>query len=215
MVMGSTNWRRFGVVGGLTVGAAVGVVFLVSSGAVAASFTVSGQPFKVSADELTANNFVQYGYLDHWHENGADPDDMKFEPVAISAMENATLTNLCQSVYTDLGPLSVTLVIHAGDTSKGDKPVTAKNMVVDMTQLDGDATFNDMEIGKDAGALVQWPGDPQGEIDQRQPSAFSQQARSIKITNLRQVARATSAGQFNLNGLSLRLLSGKKECFPG
>jgi hypothetical protein len=199
----------------LSAGATAGVVTLVANGAVAASFTVSGQEFKVSADRLEADHFVQYGYVDQQHEQGAPRGQFKGQAVAVSAMQHATLYNLCQSVYTDLGPLSVTLVISAGKDKN--HPVTAENMTVDMTQLNGDAVFTNIQIGKDASYLDKWkdPDTSPAEAAQRQEGFFSQQADSVVITDLQQKAWATSAGKFNLNGLSLGLKPGKQECFPG
>src|SRR3954451_22119673 len=137
MAIGRTHWRRFGAVMLLSVGASAGLLVMVANGAIAASFSVSGQQFKVSADQLVATGFVQYGTVDARTEPGAGSQTP--EPVAVSAMRDATLTNLCQSVITDLGDFgSVTLKIRAGT---GKDPVTATNMVVDMTALDGNAKF--------------------------------------------------------------------------
>ena len=206
---GRTRWRRFGILFGLSAATVGGLLTLMSNGALAASFSVSGQQFKVSADKLEANGFVQYGTVDARTEPGAG--SQRPEPVAVSAMKTATLTNLCQSVITDLGDFgSVTLKINAGT---GKDPVTAKNMVVDMTNLDGNAKFQDMEIGRDAATLDKGPTNDPAEIAQRREGFFSQQADKVTITNLKQVAWATTAGEFNLTGLSLRLKWGKDECF--
>jgi hypothetical protein len=193
----------------LSAGATFGLVTLVTNGAVAASFTVSGQQFKVSADELVATGFVQYGTVDARVEPGGDTPTP--EPVAVSAMKTATLDHLCQSVITDLGDFgSVTLKITAGT---GRNKVTATNMIVDMSQLDGNATFRGMEIGRDASTLDKGPTNDPAEVAQRRQGFFSQQADTVTITNLKQVAWATSAGEFNLYDLSLRLHWGKDECF--
>jgi hypothetical protein len=206
---GRTRWRRFGLLFGLSAATAAGLLTLMSNGALAASFSVSGQQFKVSADQLVATGFVQYGTVDARTEPGAGSQTP--EPVAVSAMRSATLTNLCQSVVTDLGDFgSLTLTINAGG---GKTPVTAENMVVDMTQLNGNASFTNIEIGRDASTLDLGPTNDPSEIAQRRQGFFSQQATKVTITDLRQVAWATSAGQFNLNGLSLRLHWGKDECF--
>jgi hypothetical protein len=184
---------------------------LISHGALAASFTVSGQQFKVSADRLVATGFVQYGTVDARVEPGSDPASQVPEPVAVSAMRNATLTNLCQSVVTDLGDFgALTLKIRAGT---GKVPVTATDMVVDMSQLDGNAEFEAIEIGRDAGTLDEGPTNDPAETAQRRPGFFSQQADRVTISGLKQVAWATSAGKFNLTNLSLRLKWGKDECF--
>jgi hypothetical protein len=206
---GRTRWRRFGVLFGLSAATAAGLLTLMSNGALAASFSVSGQQFKVSADQLVATGFVQYGTVDARTEPGAGSQTP--EPVAVSGMKTATLTNLCQSVITDLGDFgAVTLKIKAGT---GKDPVTATNMVVDMNALDGNAKFTGMEIGRDAATLDKGPTNDPAETAQRREGFFSQQADKVTITNLKQVAWATSAGEFNLTGLSLRLKWGKDECF--
>jgi hypothetical protein len=209
MDAGRTHWRRFAVAMLLSLGASAGLVALVAHGAIAASFTVSGQQFKIRADELVAHGFVQYGNVDARSEPGGDTQVP--EPVAVAAMKQATITNLCQSVVTDLGDFGqVTLKITAGT---GKNKVQATNMVVDMSQLDGNADFHGMEIGRDASTLDKGPTNDPGEIAQRRQSFFSQQADSVTITDLKQVAWATSAADFNLYDLSLRLKWGKDECF--
>jgi hypothetical protein len=208
VIDGRTRWRRFGLLFGLSAAAVGGMLTMMSNGALAASFSVSGQQFKVSADQLTATGFVQYGTVDARTEPGGGQQP---EPVAVSAMKNATLTNLCQSVVTELGDFgAVTLKIKAGG---GAKPVTATNMVVDMNALDGDAKFTGMEIGRDAATLDKGPTNDAAEKAQRREGFFSQQADKVVISDLKQVAWATTAGEFNLNGLSLRLKWGKDECF--
>lgn len=208
---GRTRWGRFAAVIGLSTGATAGMLVLISHGALAASFTVSGQQFKVSADRLEATGFVQYGAVDARVEPGSDPAKLQPEPVAVSAMKKATLTNLCQSVVTELGDLgSVSLKIRAGT---GRTPVTATDMVVDMSQLDGNAEFEAIEIGRDASTLDKGPDSDPNEVAQRRQGFFSQQADRVVINDLKQVAWATSAGKFNLTNLSLRLHWGKNECF--
>ncbi len=209
MVEGRTRWGRFGGIMVLSAAASTGLLALAAHGALAASFTVSGQQFKVSADRLVANSFVQYGSVDARAVRGGDPEP---EPVAISAMSDAKLYNLCQTVVTDLGAFGdVTLRIEAGKDPK--HPVTASNMVVDMNQLDGNADFKNIQIGRDASTLDEGPTNDPSEIAQRQQAFFAQQAKSVVIDNLRQVAWGTNAEDFNLTGLSLRLTHGKNECF--
>lgn len=211
---GHTRWRRFGAMMVVTTAASAGVLALLADGALAAGFQVSGQQFKVSADKLVADGFVQYGAVDARgliNDNGAEP-----EPVAVSAMRTATLTNLCQSVYTPLGDFGgVTLRIEAGTNAK--RPVGADNMTVDMTQLEGDAVFQDIEIGRDAGTLTMGTSAEdkyRWEKEQRQKGMFAQQSRHIEITNLKQTAWATTAGEFRLKDLNLALHWGNaKECF--
>jgi hypothetical protein len=193
---GRTRWRRFAALTLPAVAAAGFIVFGMANGAIAASFAVSGQTFKVSADRLVGDGFVQYGSV---VEDGKGNQ----HPVAVSGIKRATLTNLCQSVRVPGMP--VVLTINAGG---GDKPARASNMLIDMTELSGDATFTNIEIGRDAGTLNK--ANTKG-----QAGSFGQQADRVVINDLKQVAWSTSAGTFTLNGLRLKVNVGAdaKECF--
>jgi hypothetical protein len=207
---GRTRWRRFGLLMLLSGGVSAGMLALVANGALAVGFSVSGQQFKVSADRLDATGFVQYGNVDARTDPGSDPPSQVPEPVAVSAMKTASITNLCQSVVTDLGAFGkVTLRITAGDAGK---PVTATDMVVDMSQLNGDADFHTIQIGRDASTLEGPTNDP-NELAQRRQGFFGQQAESVTITHLQQTAWSTVASEFNLKHLSMGLKWGDDECF--
>lgn len=198
-VQGRTRWRRFAALMVPAVAAAGVVVFGMQNGAIAASFAVSGQTFKVSATKLEADGFAQYGgFATEKGGNPANPFDPKNHPVAVSSIADAKLYDLCQSVK--VPGLPVVLTINAGG---GGKPATASNMMIDMDSLEGDATFTNIKIGRDAGDL----GGRAGQ--------FGQDADRVVITNLKQVARSTSAGTFTLNGLRLKVNTGDnaKECF--
>lgn len=163
----------------------------VAQGAVPVSFAISGSSFKVAADKLDGTGFTQYGGVGLT----ADKDAV---PLAISNISHAELTNLCQSVA--VGPL--VLLINAGG---GSKPAVAENMQIGMTDLKGDATFTGMEIGKDASTVGYGPAGTKGD--------FSQQADTVKITNLQQTAYSTKASTFTLNGLHMSLSPSNKPCF--
>jgi hypothetical protein len=193
-VRGRTRWRPFAIV--LSAGLVLSVVMLagVANGAVAASFAVSGSPFKVSASKLSGTGFVQYGDI-------VKKKDGTVVHVAVSGIADVTeLDNLCQSV---VGPGGISLVIHAGKTT----PVTAKNLVIDLDQLTGNAEFHNIDIGQDASTLSP-AGGPNGEA-----GGFGQHADSVTITDLHQVAWSTSAGTFNLNGLDLHISLTGEQCF--
>lgn len=199
LVQGRTRWRRFAALMVPAVAAAGVVVFGMQSGAIAASFAVSGQTFKVSATKLEADGFAQYGgFATEKGGNPANPFDPKNHAVAVSAIADAKLYDLCQSVK--VPGLPIVLTINAGG---GGTPATASNMQIDMDSLEGNATFTNIKIGRDAGDL----GGRAGQ--------FGQNADRVVITNLRQVARSTSAGTFTLNGLRLAVNTGDnaKECF--
>jgi Family of unknown function (DUF6230) len=196
-VLGRTHWKRFAAVMVPTTAAAGALTLMMANGALAASFAVSGQSFKVSADSLTGEGFEQFGGIDQ-EKNGTP------HPVAISAIGEATLKNMCQSVKVPAGPLGhVVVTINAGAS----KPATASNLVVDAAQLSGDATFENIEIGRDASTLTKVAG-AQGPA-----GMFGQQADKVTINKLEQTAWATTAGTFKLNGLKLGLKVNGSECF--
>src|SRR5919107_1922970 len=56
---GRVNWRRFAVAVGIPAVVAGGMLFGMANGAFAASFAVSGQAFKISADRLEGDGFAQ------------------------------------------------------------------------------------------------------------------------------------------------------------
>jgi hypothetical protein len=198
LAQGRTRWRRFAVLAGASTVAVGGILFAMSTGAIAASFAVSGQTFTVTADKLVGDGFVQYGGL-------ATESSGAAHPVAISGIKSAKLYNLCQSVK--VPNLPVVLVIKAGGDPA--KPAEATDLLIDMDSLSGDATFDNINIGQDAATL-----NAAGPNAHGQAGAFGQQATHVQIDNLQQIARATSAGQFKLTGLKLNVNIGAnaKEC---
>jgi hypothetical protein len=213
-VQGRTRWRRFAAVMVPATVAAGAIVFGMANGALAASFSVSGTQFKVSAKTLEGKGFVQYGGFASEkgaRQNGAFPDltDSKNHAVAVSGIADATLTDLCQSVRVPGLPFS--LVIHAGKDPKN--PATATDLLLDVTSLKGDATFTNIQIGIDASNLTKGPAVGGKGL----PGTFAQQADKVTITDLQQKAWSTTAGQFKLTGLDLSISTGAnpEECFPG
>jgi hypothetical protein len=198
--VGRTNWRRFAVAVAVPTVVAGGLVLGMANGAVAASFAVSGQTFKISADRLEGIGFTQYGGV-VTEKNG------KQHPVATSGIARAKLYNLCQSVRIPKMPIS--LVITAGG---GNDPAEAKELLIDMAELNGDATFTDINIGQDASTL-----NADGRKVHGEAGSFGQQADKVVIEDLRQVSWSTTAGTFALTGLNLKIdvaADGKpKECF--
>ncbi|MEU1346096.1 DUF6230 family protein [Streptomyces sp. NPDC005775] len=211
-VRGGTRWKRFAVVMVPSVIATAAVGVGLAQGALAASFSVSGQEFKVSADELVGQDFVQYGSV-------ATGKDLKGKdmaaPVAVSGFSEATITNMCQSVVTPDLPFglgSITLQLKAGT---GKDKVYAKDLYLDVSQLEADAEFTNIDIGVAAGSLKT---DKPGSIGiqpgtQANPYGFSQRADVAKLSGVRQQAWATTAGTFKLPDLSLKLHKGVKECY--
>jgi hypothetical protein len=198
LVQGRTRWRRFAILAGASTVAVGGILFAMSTGAIAASFAVSGQTFKVSASQLVGDGFTQYGGIAQ-EAGGVN------HPVAISGIKSAKLYDLCQSVK--VPNLPVVLVIKAGGNNT---PAEATDLLIDMDSLAGNATFDNINIGQDASTLTAAGPNAKGA-----PGSFGQQATHVQIDNLQQIARATSAGQFKLTGLNLSVNVGAaaKECF--
>jgi hypothetical protein len=191
-----------------SVAAAACVGVGLAQGALAASFSVSGQQFKVSADHLKGTGFAQYGGIDTVYET-VEGKSKKKVPVAISSFKSAKITNMCQSVKTPIpGIGDIYLRLEAG---KND-PVTAKNLYIDVAQLDANATFEDIDIGVAVRDQNKGPDVKPG--DSVLPGGFAQQAKTATLTKVEQTAWATTAGTFTLNGLSMKLgTSAKMECF--
>ncbi|SFD49563.1 DUF6230 family protein [Streptomyces aidingensis] len=199
---GGTRWRRFGAVMVPSVAATAAIGVALAQGALAASFTVSGQSFKVTTDKLVnEDGFVQYGTVN-------TTADGKHVPVAVSAFNSATIYNLCQSVVVPTPIGDVTLRLGAG--ADPDQPVQAENLFIDVAQLDADAEFTNIDIGVPAGGTSKGP-DPTGPYD---PNSFAQQADKVTLTDVKQTAWATTAGTFKLSGLKLNLHRGNdKQCY--
>lgn len=206
-VRGGTRWRRFAVVMVPTVAATAAIGVAMAQGALAASFSVSGQDFKVTADRLDGKGFVQYGSLAKGNDLEGNPT---LHPVAVSGFKSADITNMCQSVVTPNVPVfgSVSLMLRAGT---GGTPVKAENLYLDVAELDADAEFKNIDIGVAAGSADKGPGiQPKTEANK---FGFAQQADEAVLTKVKQRAWATSAGTFKLSGLNLRLHKGVKECY--
>ncbi|MEU0159888.1 DUF6230 family protein [Streptomyces sp. NPDC006261] len=209
-VRGGTRWKRFALVMVPSVVATAAVGVGLAQGALAASFAVSGQSFKVRTDKLVGDDFVQYGSV-------AVGKDLKGNdaqhPVAVSGFSKATITNMCQSVVTPEVPFgigNVSLQLRAG--TNPENPVVATNLYLDIAQLDADAYFENIDIGVAAGS-VGAPGIQPGTEKGVNPNGFAQRAKKATLTDVKQTAWATTAGTFKLSNLSLKLHKGVKECF--
>ncbi|MET8806035.1 DUF6230 family protein [Streptomyces sp. NPDC004546] len=208
-VRGGTRWKRFAVVMVPSVAATAAIGVALAQGALAASFSVSGQSFKVTADSLEGKGFEQYGALDNGYElNGKKT----LHPVAVSAFTHAEITNLCQSVVTPDVPIfgKVSLILRAG--GPGHDKVEADRIYIDVADLNADATFNNIDIGVAAKDASKGPG-MKGGGEQANPYGFAQQADSATLTGVKQTAWATTAGTFKLSGLHMSLSTDGAECY--
>ncbi|GAA2244961.1 cholesterol esterase [Streptomyces ruber] len=205
---GGTRWKRFAVVMVPSVAAAAAVGIGLAQGALAASFTVSGQEFKVAAGHLEGHGFSQYGGVVEGYETVEGGKKVP-RPVAISSFDRAEINDLCQSLATEVPLLgTVYMRIDAGNTQG--EPVEATQLYLDIAKLEADATFTNMDIGVAVKDKTRGPARASGVKD----GQFSQQAELAVLDNAEQTAWATTAGTFTLRGLNLRLgTDPKMECF--
>ncbi|WP_406095864.1 DUF6230 family protein [Kitasatospora purpeofusca] len=191
---GRVRLRRTALMAVPAVAAGAVLMALTAQGVLAAQFDISGMPFVVTADSLDGVGFEQFGSLDHMIKDSPNAGDTGGQVlVAVSAIKEASLTKLCQSV--ELG--GINLLIRAGDAGT---PVTATDLTTDSDLLTGDAEFKNIEIGGDASTYTK--AGVQGL-----PGVFGQQADTVKIRNLRQHNYATTAGAFKLPNLRLSFSS--------
>ncbi|MFJ8436289.1 DUF6230 family protein [Kitasatospora sp. NPDC094019] len=191
---GRVRLRRTALMAVPAVAAGAVLMALTAQGVLAAQFDISGMPFVVTADSLDGVGFEQFGSLDHMIKDSPNAGDTGGQVlVAVSAIKQASLTKLCQSV--ELG--GINLLIRAGDAGT---PVTATDLTTDSDLLSGDAEFKNIEIGGDASTYTK--AGVQGL-----PGVFGQQADTVRIVNLRQHNYATTAGAFKLPNLRLSFSS--------
>ena len=193
---GGTRWRRFALVAipGFVAAAVLGG--MTTQGLLAASFAVSGDSFKMAADELRGDGFAQYGDV-------AESVDGDSRPVGLSYVDSAELDNLCMSSLWDLPVGEATLVITAGENN----PVEGSSMVIDIEQLQGNAEFSEIEIGRDASTLDKADG-AQGPA-----GGFGLQSDNITVDDMELTSWAVTAGTLRLSGLGLAIQPGNNECF--
>lgn len=187
---GRVRLRRAAVMAVPATVIAATLAIMTAQGALGVQFAISGMPFTVTATQLDGTGFEQFGALDNMADGSPNAGDTGGQVLVVtSAIKNATLTKLCQSV--DLG--GTNLLITAGG---GKDKVTATDLTTDSTTLTGDAAFDKIEIGNDASTLdkagVQGP-----------KGVFGQQADTVHIANLRQTNYSTTAGVFKLPGFKL------------
>ena len=194
---GGVQWKRFGGAIALTGVVTAGMVALTASGVLAANFSISGMPFTVTATKLHGEGFEQFATIDNMIEDSPNQGDTGGQVVVIvSAINNAQLTKLCQSV--SLGGMF--LKITAGD---GATPVQARALVVDSDLISGDADFQNINVGQDASTFNKVTDPATGKTIKGGEGVFGQQADTVDINNLRQNNYATTAAVFTLPHLRM------------
>ena len=166
----------------------------VAQGAVPVSFAISGTQFKITSSQLEGTGFSQYSGVAKDAEGGE-------HAVVTANIKDATLENLCQSAVQETPLGKVGVLIKAG--GKG-TPVSAKDLQIGMTGLEGDAEFKNIRIGIDASDVNTKAKGSKGD--------FSQDADTINIKDLKQDSWSTTASVFTLKDMSLKLTDGSETC---
>ncbi|MEV6670384.1 DUF6230 family protein [Streptomyces sp. NPDC051162] len=202
---GGTRWRRFAVVMVPSMAATAAIGVAVAQGALAASFSVSGQQFQVTANKLHGTGFVQYGALDSTKAGQ--------KPVAVVGIDTAEIDGLCQAVTVPTGMgFDVSMTLKAGG---GGKQVEASKLYIDADDMTANAKFKNIDIGVSADNTTKGPGPAgagKGGEGAHVPGSFAQQAEEVWFDTVDQKAWATSAGTFTLPGLHLSVGTGKAKC---
>jgi len=201
---GRVRWKRFAIMFVPAVGISAALLTATANGALAASFSISGQQGETSADSLTGQGFQQFGTADLAStKNGGSG----LQPVVESEIDSAQIVNLCQSVVENV-PLIGTITLKIKGGTDPQNPATASSLIIDANQLSGStATFGGIQQGIDNKALKNPTPALAGTGN------FSQAATSISISNLQEIAYSTEAGTFTLPGFSMSLTTGNNACF--
>ncbi|MFM9370532.1 DUF6230 family protein [Streptomyces sp. Da 82-17] len=196
-IEGRVVWKKAALVAAPGIAALAALGVLMAQGAMAASFAVSGEHFKVGSGKLTGAGLSSYVDVDR-------SGDGKQHPVSLLSLQDVTLSDICQStqVETPIGPMVFRL------TAGGDAgAVTANSLVIDADDLTGDARFGSAQIGRDASTLDAVP-DTQGK-----PGQFGLQVKGVDVSGVRSHAWSAMGGNFKLKGLKISVGPGGEECF--
>lgn len=185
---GHTRWGRFAIAFLLPM-VAVGVIgSSLLTGVLAATLSVGGIPITLKVPELRGESLGAFG--------NAAPVINGDKQVATAGIGNATISGgLCAAIEVPvpiLGGFTILL------DSPEDKTITAKTMVLDVTQLKGDLSATNLVIGRDASALSR--GGLKGPV-----GSNGIQSDVVTMSNLEGTAYSLSAGSLTVQGLSIDL----------
>ncbi|GIF21629.1 hypothetical protein BJ973_004926 [Actinoplanes tereljensis] len=198
-VEGRTHWGRSAVLFIPALLALGGLTVAIAEGALAASFGVSGQSFKVTAAHVEGTDVA--AYLDT-----AASVDGKQHPVMLAGVGKASMRDVCTSAVVSVPVVGkISLKVLGGKT----EPITGTNVVADADALlGGNGVVTDVEAGRDASTLNRVPGvsGPKGR--------FGVQAGSLSTEDVRSTAWSANGGTIKLSGgLDVSVTAGVHECF--
>ncbi|MEU6736326.1 DUF6230 family protein [Streptomyces physcomitrii] len=194
---GRTSWRRtaaLAIPGFLAVGA---LAVMMSEGALAANFAVSGTNFQVSSGKLTSDGLASYVDVDR-------SVDGTGHPVSLLALNDVKLSDICQSTRVKTPVGTVVFRLRAGGKAG---EVTADKLVIDADDLSGDSRFRSAQIGRDASTLDAVPG------VKGKRGSFGLQVEGVEVSGVRSRAWSAVGGNFKLNGMKINVGLGGKGCY--
>lgn len=195
--LGRVRWKRFALI--FVPATAVASLLFVATvqGAIGASFVVSGQTIKSSADLIRAWGVSEFGGV-------VETKDGKKIPVYITTNRRSEAVGTCTS-YLLRTPIGTATVRATAGTPE--RPVRAENQVFFAVRQAGDLEYTNIQTGRDASTLNTVPG---AHGQEGSPGAY---ASTIVVHNARQLQIATSAEAVSVPGSSVRVLFGVHECF--
>ncbi|MBX7548613.1 DUF6230 family protein [Streptomyces sp. NPDC004232] len=203
--MRRTRWKRFAAILAPSIAGAAVLTVSVAQGALAASFFISGETFKMAADSLTGSGMSVYGMVDVTRKG-------KLVPVTVTGVRTAKIDGLCLSVRFPIPVLGTYTLRLTGDH---ERPATARDMFFDISLLNaGEANLKNLDIGVAAGSLTSGEVSP-GDRDSKffDPNSVAMQSTTTTMRNLRVNSVAASLGSLDLPGARLSFTSGAHECF--
>ncbi|OIK04839.1 DUF6230 family protein [Streptomyces monashensis] len=203
--MRRTRWKRFAAILAPSIAAAAVLTVSVAQGALAASFFISGDTFKIAADSLTGKGLSVYGMVNVTRKG-------KLVPVTVTGVRAAKIDGLCLSVLFPIPVLGSYTLRLTGDR---DRPATTRDMFFDVDQLNAsEQSLKNLDIGVAAGSLTSGEVSP-GDRDSKffDPNSIALQSTAIAMSNLRVNAVAASLGSLDLPGARVSFKAGARECF--
>lgn len=184
------RWKRFALLFVPVLIACAALFVLITQGALATSFSLSGKPFVGTASSVVGTGFVNYNETLP-SKNGTE------NTVAVNVIRHASaIKDFCIAI--PVGP--VTTMMKAGG---GSTPVSGSNVAFIVQNFTGNAVMHNLVMGQDASTLSAAPGytGSAGE--------FGMQASGgITLSNAAMHARELAAGTITLPNFGIAISHG-------
>lgn len=224
-MFGRTRWRRVGILFVPALALVAVLIVLIAKGALAFNFAISGVPFTLSADSMTGDNFVQYGFPDQVTQTQPNADALirggehaiglpllaagsaaqsggghTYVADTVTSLDNPRITNLNQVICAPVGNIvsdlmGINLRVTIKAGTVSGHPAAANHLTVQAPGLVADSATF---TGMAIGA------DAGYALGGAKNGLFSQAADTVNISGLHQLAVGTEAGTFTLPNLALQ-----------